>query len=948
MKTSVRFLSMLLAVLMIAGAALTASADVAEEAANNEALQLLVDLGIFGGYDDGSLKPQQLVERDEMAKIIFVLYTTFSDAGEGAVSFKDVAADNWAAGYISWCSSRGIVGGYGDGNFGPDNHVTYDQALKMVCGALGYNDWDSKFWPTDVRTKALRDLNLGKNLTDVAGSQEITRAQVAQIVYNALFAPMNEMRSEQTELGGLTIYLPVPKTLAEDVWKFEKKSFTITGVTGFGKATVSEDYDIYVDGLGEFTLEELGLEAYASNLDDLFMADISFFYDSNKVENVADISSDNILAASVNVNAVKDVELTYDDKKDIIYIGEEKADEGAVIYSCDADGKVTETTLAKEDAPEEEALYTSVAYDLDRDGLYDAYYLEYLKPYKVGTITKKSVSMNVYGQPSNIITKDVEKIVVSGELEEDDVIVAVPFYGKLVVKQIVEPISDRASAFAPNKLTLDETGEVVINKQVFTGVLSDEVFLDTVMALDDKGETPLYDYYIYEGKVFGTNATASESDLRFAILSYINDPVKGVFNEITMDEDTFYTAELTIDGKSMTVDLNPENTLNNKGIKDNEAEILNKYGKVYIDDNSDEPLPYGTKGKYVYNHYALVTYTVDEDGYYSLSTEATSEDFTVYEGVTLSYDKKSGLYVLTDSTTSDVVNNTVVLDDAILYYSYAEKATGKFSYLGSYTAETLPENFASVEIEGKVYLTTEEETEFLKLQVAVIDDETVEFAKDNTADYRTDSRLLYYCYEYSDESLTEDGEDSNYSYYMKPIYNGTNLSETINKERTKDAGATLGDRGTIYAWDEDAKNYVAITNSTIAESLADNDENDPATLENDITCIGMYKIEKIVNGCIITEAGSKYANGVAIPADASIWAVNINTYSGYVTYTIDTLKDLVKLGDELEKDTRVIIGTYINENGEEVVSTVIVEIHTVNSTTGKYQGNAVAFSRFGG
>ena len=228
MKTSVRFLSMLLAVLMIASAALTASATNADATANSEALQLLVDLGIFGGYDDGSLKPDNQVTRAEMAKIIFVLYTTFTDAGEGVVSFNDVAADNWAAGYISWCSSKGIVGGYGNGNFGPDNKVTYDQALKMVCGALGYTEWDSKFWPTDVRTKALTELGLGKNITDVKGSDNVTRAQIAQIVYNALTAEMNETKLVPQPLQGITINVPVNKTLAVDTWKFSEINAVVT------------------------------------------------------------------------------------------------------------------------------------------------------------------------------------------------------------------------------------------------------------------------------------------------------------------------------------------------------------------------------------------------------------------------------------------------------------------------------------------------------------------------------------------------------------------------------------------------------------------------------------------------------------------------------------------------------------------------------------------------
>ena len=194
MKTSVRFLSLVLAILMVVGMAITASADNTDKIANEESLDFLVNLGIFGGYEDGSLKPNELVQRDEMAKIIFVLYTTFNEAGAGTESFADVPADNWAAGYVSWCSANNIVGGYGNGKFGPDDNVTYDQALKMVCGALGYKEWDSRLWPTDVRMTALTTLGLGENISGIKGTDYVTRAQIAQMVRNALYTNMNQTK----------------------------------------------------------------------------------------------------------------------------------------------------------------------------------------------------------------------------------------------------------------------------------------------------------------------------------------------------------------------------------------------------------------------------------------------------------------------------------------------------------------------------------------------------------------------------------------------------------------------------------------------------------------------------------------------------------------------------------------------------------------------------------
>ena len=166
MKTSVRFLAVLVAVLMIATTAISVSAfsDVEEGYEHATAIATLSQLGVIGGYEDGTFKPENNVERDEMAKLVYVLYTTFQTAGKGTAKFSDLAADNWAAGYVTWCSAKSIVGGYEDGSFRPDNNVTYDEALKMVCATLGYTDFDSALWPTDVRQKALKDLKLIKDV----------------------------------------------------------------------------------------------------------------------------------------------------------------------------------------------------------------------------------------------------------------------------------------------------------------------------------------------------------------------------------------------------------------------------------------------------------------------------------------------------------------------------------------------------------------------------------------------------------------------------------------------------------------------------------------------------------------------------------------------------------------------------------------------------------------
>ena len=401
MKTSVRFLSLILAVLMIAGMALTASADNTDKIANEEALDFLVNLGVFGGYDDGSLKPNELVQRDEMAKIIFVLYTTFSEAGAGTESFADVPADNWAAGYISWAAANNIVGGYGNGKFGPDDNVTYDQALKMVCGALGYKDWDSRFWPTDVRRTALTSLGLGENLTGVKGSDFVTRAQIAQIVYNALYADMNE--TKKNEYG-----FEIAMKLISDVWGVTETldEVVATENLSIGSDSATEEVDeIVLDVYGDATLEELGLKKYSGKTDSLIKAQVNIIK-----------RGEDILGTTVKSVYEEGVKITLNKDDEICINGEELSEKELAVLSklvIDKDGKVTEDKFTSLSVPNKDLDYVSIACDKNADGIYDWIEWNYYSAYEVksvgknATIFKELAKDNTFAVNNDVIKSTV-------------------------------------------------------------------------------------------------------------------------------------------------------------------------------------------------------------------------------------------------------------------------------------------------------------------------------------------------------------------------------------------------------------------------------------------------------------------------------------------------------------------------------------------------------------
>jgi plastocyanin len=115
--------------------------DLSENHPNFEAIVELKDRGIIGGYPDGTFKPDQVVNRVEALKIILKAADIEipTDAAMGLAGFSDVDASQWYAPYLRAALSKGIVSGYPDGTFRPSQTVNLVENLKMLMLARGVN-----------------------------------------------------------------------------------------------------------------------------------------------------------------------------------------------------------------------------------------------------------------------------------------------------------------------------------------------------------------------------------------------------------------------------------------------------------------------------------------------------------------------------------------------------------------------------------------------------------------------------------------------------------------------------------------------------------------------------------------------------------------------------------------------------------------------------------------
>lgn len=95
--------------------------------------------GMMAGTSATTFAPDLTTSR---GMIVTMLYRLEDSPAAGVAGFDDVAADAWYADAVAWAAENGIVGGYGNGKFGPNDPITREQMATILyryAQAKGYD-----------------------------------------------------------------------------------------------------------------------------------------------------------------------------------------------------------------------------------------------------------------------------------------------------------------------------------------------------------------------------------------------------------------------------------------------------------------------------------------------------------------------------------------------------------------------------------------------------------------------------------------------------------------------------------------------------------------------------------------------------------------------------------------------------------------------------------------
>lgn len=202
MKKSKRILALLLSIALMLGmlpitavAANSVFSDVKEKDWFYDAVQYVYENGMMNGTENTTFSPDTTTARGMIVTILHRMEGTPSATGKG---FTDVSDGKYYSGAVAWASANGIVDGYGNGAFGPNDTITREQLATILYRYVQYKGYDTEIIGdvstfvdgSQVSSYAAEAMNwaVGSGLISGVGDNTLapkdsaTRAQVAVIL----------------------------------------------------------------------------------------------------------------------------------------------------------------------------------------------------------------------------------------------------------------------------------------------------------------------------------------------------------------------------------------------------------------------------------------------------------------------------------------------------------------------------------------------------------------------------------------------------------------------------------------------------------------------------------------------------------------------------------------------------------------------------------------------
>jgi hypothetical protein len=159
-------------------------------------IDVFIKLQLIKGYEDGTVRPNSPITRAEFAAILNRAFN-IQGGSNTSVVLKDIG-DNWAKEAIENLVAAGVINGYKDGTFKPDQTITREEMVVMLSRIVNlnnlakdlakgnFNDLNGAYAASEIKAVAQAGIVSGKGDGRFDPKSNATRAEALQIILNVL------------------------------------------------------------------------------------------------------------------------------------------------------------------------------------------------------------------------------------------------------------------------------------------------------------------------------------------------------------------------------------------------------------------------------------------------------------------------------------------------------------------------------------------------------------------------------------------------------------------------------------------------------------------------------------------------------------------------------------------------------------------------------------------
>ena len=569
MRNLKRALSLALASIMVMGLMVVgtdAAYDDVSSKQNQEAIEVLQEVGVMTGDENGNFNPDALVTRNEMAVVMSNLMDYRVANYKGTSPFTDVPA--WAEPYVAACYTNGITSGVSATTYGGDQSVTTAQAALMLMKALGYFQFQSDF-ENDWQFSTIKQANKIDLFIDVESGviEPMTRNDLAQLVLNTLKAGTVEADNDTIKVDADGVKVEAGKVSYNFITSGESYAGAIKGLTTAG--TVVNSGTRIVE-LGE-KLYQGDLKMYEDRSDDFGRPGTRWTYKTTTIGTYSDTP-----AATYTAKMSKDdlydllgKDVVDDYRLDLFVDGVKVADEVAITTTY------AQANSSSASCQSGKGVLTEVYTDADKElvtvTVSNTYLMQATGDYNEskGTVAVTTLTTPIGGLTNSVNSLADDDFDSVKDMAEDDYILYTYAGGKVQSAVKAEVLTGEVTAYSTATKTYgDAGGNVTID-----GTKHDYAKFADVTA--ENGCATEFSV--------GNNAAIVLDQYGYAL--YVDDAALSMGNYVYIDavaKETNLSTKMIADayfsdGSNETITLKPGSTLTDTSLTNNRADIHDWY-----------------------------------------------------------------------------------------------------------------------------------------------------------------------------------------------------------------------------------------------------------------------------------------------------------------------------------------------------------------------------------